>query len=99
MATGQLSTFIRQLRSLVSSKETSAVTDAQLLERFVDNRDEVSFEVLMWRHGPMVLGVCRRLLFHTEDIEDAFQATFLALVRRASPVAKRESARHWLYQV
>jgi RNA polymerase sigma factor (sigma-70 family) len=99
MATGQLSTFIRQLRFMVSTQETLTVTDAQLLERFIEDRDQVAFEVLMWRHGPMVLGVCRRLLAQIQDVEDAFQATFLALVRRGNTIGKRESVGSWLYKV
>ncbi len=73
-------------------------TDGQLLARFVAARDEVSFAALVQRHGPMVLGVCRRLLRHAQDAEDCFQAAFLVLARKASTV-KCESVGSWLYAV
>jgi RNA polymerase sigma factor (sigma-70 family) len=76
-----------------------ASTDAELLERFLIDRDEGAFEGLVRRHGPMVLGVCRRVLKHTQDAEDAFQATFLVLVRKASSIAPRELVGNWLYGV
>jgi RNA polymerase sigma factor (sigma-70 family) len=73
--------------------------DAQLLERWLAQRDEAAFEVLVWRYGPMVLGVCRRLLRHPQDVEDAFQATFLTFVRKAGSIRKREGVSSWLYKV
>jgi RNA polymerase sigma-70 factor (ECF subfamily) len=74
------------------------LTDGQLLARFVATRDEASFASLVRRHGPMVLGVCRRLLRHAQDAEDCFQATFLVLVRKAS-VVRGEAVGSWLYSV
>jgi RNA polymerase sigma factor (sigma-70 family) len=74
-------------------------TDGELLDRFVTDRDESAFVELVNRHGPLVLGVCRRLLDNTEDVEDAFQATFMVLVRKADTIRKRESAASWLYGV
>src|SRR5439155_19785925 len=73
--------------------------DADLLERFVGQRDEAAFEVLLWRHGPKVLGVCRRVLRHEQDAEDAFQATFLILARKARSIGKRQAVGSWLYRV
>jgi RNA polymerase sigma factor (sigma-70 family) len=74
-------------------------SDAELLERFVTSQDEAAFAALMSRHGPMVFGICRRLLRHTQDAEDAFQATFLILVRKAASIGKRELLGNWLYGV
>jgi RNA polymerase sigma factor (sigma-70 family) len=73
--------------------------DAQLLDRFVERRDEVAFELLVWRHGPMVLGVCRRILQNPHDAEDAFQASFFTLARKADSIARRDSVGAWLYRV
>src|SRR5258708_26429559 len=75
------------------------LTDGQLLARFVAARDEASFAAVLRRHGPMVLGVCRRVLQNAHDAEDAFQATFLVLARRAAAVVKRESVGCYLYAV
>src|SRR5262249_23067276 len=75
------------------------LTDGQLLARFVACRDECAFTTLVRRHGPMVLSVCRRALHHEQDAEDAFQAAFLVLARKAQSVAKRESVGSWLYSV
>src|ERR1700687_4785819 len=99
MATQQLHTLLRQLRRLTVSRERSGLTDVELLERFVAHRDEAAFEVLVWRHGPLVLGVCRHVLRHEQDAEDAFQATFLVLVRKARSIGKREAVGSWLYRV
>src|SRR5262245_27954517 len=75
------------------------LTDAQLLTRFADGREEGAFAALVQRHGPMVLGVCRRVLSDTQDAEDAFQATFLVLARRAGNIRDKEAVASWLYGV
>jgi RNA polymerase sigma factor (sigma-70 family) len=98
MTSGQLRTVIHRLRRIVGPGEVG-LGDAELLRRWVSDRDQAAFEVLLWRHGPMVLGVCRRLLRHSEDVEDAFQATFLALVRHAASVRQRNVLGSWLYRV
>jgi RNA polymerase sigma factor (sigma-70 family) len=74
-------------------------TDRQLLERFVARRDEEAFAAVVRRHGPLVRGVCRRVLPRVQDAEDAFQATFLVLARKASSGGWQESVGSWLYEV
>jgi RNA polymerase sigma factor (sigma-70 family) len=73
------------------------LTDGQLLARFIERRDEAAFEALVRRHGPMVLGLCRRVLGSLHDAEDAFQATFLVLARKAASLRSRELVGNWLY--
>jgi RNA polymerase sigma factor (sigma-70 family) len=99
MRKGDQSSLTHYLRRLLSSPQASKLSDAELLQRFVAERDEAAFEVLLWRHGPKVLGVCRRILHHEQDTEDAFQATFMALVRKANSIGKRQSLGSWLYRV
>src|SRR5262245_34870581 len=84
---------------MLGPPRAAGLTDAELLERFVARREEAAFEVLVWRHGPKVLGVCRRILRHEKDAEDAFQATFLVLVRKAASIGKRQAVGSWLYRV
>jgi RNA polymerase sigma factor (sigma-70 family) len=87
------------LRKLVAPPSCADVPDPQLLERFLTQRSEAAFAALVRRHGPMVLSVCRRVLHHTQDAEDAFQATFLVLARKAGSIRKRESVGSWLHGV
>jgi RNA polymerase sigma factor (sigma-70 family) len=77
----------------------AATTDTALLQRYVADREEAAFEALVQRHGPMVLSVCRYLVHNSADAEDAFQATFLVLVRRAASIRKPELLGNWLYGV
>src|SRR5262245_50388720 len=88
-----------QLRRSVLVQNEAGQSDAELLNRFIGQRDHSAFEVLVRRHGPMVWGVCNRLLSDRHDAEDAFQATFLVLVRKASSVMPREMVANWLYGV
>src|SRR3954447_5443089 len=73
--------------------------DAELLDRFARHRDEGAFAQLVARHGPMVLGVCRRVLGHPQDTADAFQATFLTLARKAGSLGRPGALPAWLYGV
>jgi RNA polymerase sigma factor (sigma-70 family) len=86
----------RYLPSCVPKEELS---DEQLLEAFVRHRDEAAFSALMRRHGPMVLGVCRRVLRHADDADDAFQATFLVLVHKAASLQQPNLLASWLHGV
>jgi RNA polymerase sigma factor (sigma-70 family) len=99
MATGPLSDVIQHLRRAAAPRDGADMSDGQLLERFVAQRDDDALAILVRRHGPMVWGVCRRVLRSREDAEDAFQAAFLVLVRRASSVVPREMIGNWLHGV
>jgi RNA polymerase sigma factor (sigma-70 family) len=95
MGEDQLGAVLHRLHRLTRAEEPS---DAQLLERFTAG-DEQAFELLVRRHGPMVLGVCRRVLRHAADADDAFQATFLVLMRRAATLHTPSLLGNWLYGV
>ncbi|HLN33172.1 MAG TPA: sigma-70 family RNA polymerase sigma factor [Gemmataceae bacterium] len=95
----QLQALLRRLQRHVHPPAQGGLADDQLLDRWLALRDEAAFEVLLWRHAPMVLGVCERLLRHSHDAEDAFQATFLTLVLKARTIRKREGVGSWLYKV
>jgi RNA polymerase sigma factor (sigma-70 family) len=97
--TDHLHRLFRRIRRMTALQADILVADAELLDRFVKRRDEAAFELLVWRHEKMVLGVCQRVLQHAQDAQDAFQVTFLAFARKAASVAKRESIASWLYKV
>jgi RNA polymerase sigma factor (sigma-70 family) len=97
MASGQLNAVVHHLRQVVCHHDGRS--DGQLLEAFRTHRDAASFEAIVRRHGAMVLGVCRRLLGNLHDAEDAFQATFLVLYRKADSIARPELVGNWLYGV
>jgi RNA polymerase sigma factor (sigma-70 family) len=78
---------------------SAELTDSQLLERFVSQREEAAFEAFVRRHGPLVWGVCRRMLEDHHDAEDCFQAVFLVLARKASSIVSRALLANWLYGV
>src|SRR6516164_1506725 len=99
MATAQMGTVIRHLRRAVLRQDGADGTDGQLLASFIDEKDEAAFEALVRRHGSMVFGVCRRVVRNHHDAEDAFQATFLVLARKASSVRPRERLANWLHGV
>ena len=99
MADGQLRSAINQLKRVLSRGGGAGVADRQLLEDFVQRRDERAFEVLVWRHGAMVLSLCQRVLQDSHAAEDAFQATFLVFARKASSIGRGEAVGSWLYKV
>jgi len=98
MASRPFSNVLRFLRVAVSARDGHELTDGQLLQNFAGG-DERAFEVLVCRHGTTVLGVCRRVLRHQQDAEDAFQATFLVMARKAASIASQETVGNWLYGV
>src|SRR5437879_4380585 len=99
MSTAPMSDVLDCLRRSAALQRVAALTDGELLRRYAVRRDEAAFEALVQRHGPMVLGVCRRLLANSQDAEDVFQATFLVLVHKAGSVKPRDLVGNWLYGV
>jgi RNA polymerase sigma factor (sigma-70 family) len=91
--------LLARLQTMLGTGQANALRDDQLLERFTVERDQTAFAVLVRRHGPMVLNVCRRVLHHAADAEDAFQATFLVLARKADAIGKRQALAAWLHRV
>src|SRR5262245_50110027 len=90
---------LRHLRQAVLRHESHSITDAQLLEAFLTRHEEAAFAALVRRHGPMVFGVCRRILGDHHDAEDAFQATFLVLLRKAPTIRPGKAVGPWLHGV
>jgi RNA polymerase sigma factor (sigma-70 family) len=99
MPAASLTHVLRYLRMQPEAQAARDLNDSELLERFRVCGEETAFALLVQRHGPMVLGVCRRLLGDAHAAEDAFQATFLVLVRKAGSIRKQSSVASWLYGV
>src|SRR6516165_12082338 len=99
MAAGQANRIVHHLRWLAHGCQERAQSDGQLLDSFIARQDEAAFAALVRRHGPMVMGVCRRVLGNAHDAEDAFQATFLVLVRKAATLRSPGLLGNWLYGV
>jgi RNA polymerase sigma factor (sigma-70 family) len=99
MADAPLRILLQHLHRHRARAAPGGADDAELLGRFIRDRDESAFELLVWRHGTMVYNVCRRVLRDAHAAEDAFQATFLVLVRKAASVGRREALASWLYWV
>ena len=99
MATSRLESAFRQLRRAVLIRDGAGLTDAQLLDLFIAQKDQAAFEALVRRHGPMVLKVCRRVVGNHHDAEDVFQATFLLLARKAFSLKSKDRVANWLHGV
>ncbi len=99
MARTSIGTLIQLLRKSAAGKDIDALSDAHLLERFAVQRDAAAFEILVQRFGPMVFGICRRILGDVHAAEDAFQATFLVLAKKAPSLQRRSLVGNWLYGV
>src|SRR5271163_4228709 len=99
MTNSLLVPLTRYLRKMVDASQVADTEDGNLLERYATHRDETAFAVLVQRYGPLVFGLCRRILQDEQDTEDAFQATFLVLVRKATRISKSTSVGSWLYGV
>ncbi|MCI0743109.1 MAG: sigma-70 family RNA polymerase sigma factor [Gemmataceae bacterium] len=95
----QQSGVLLQLRQLLDTHAAKNLTDGQLLAQFAAERDEAAFAALMQRHAPLVYGVCRHVLGHEHDAEDAFQGTFLVLARKARSIRSHNSVAGWLHGV
>src|SRR5437763_16590354 len=94
-----LTAAVRHVRALAAGRGAEALTDGELLRAFTTRGDEAAFATLVRRHGPLVLGTCRRALRNAHDAEDAFQATFIILARRAAAIPRLESLAGWLHGV
>src|SRR5438067_1525914 len=94
-----LNQIVQHLRRAAANRAGGDVSDAHLLARFVTTREPDAFATIVRRHGPMVLGVCKRLLRDHHAAEDAFQATFLVFLRKAGSIRRREQVSNWLYGV
>lgn len=99
MATARMDSLMRQVRRAVLRRDDGDRSDGQLLTSFIERNDAVAFEAIVRRHGPMVFGVCRRIVHDHHDAEDAFQATFLVLACKATSIRPREQVANWLHGV
>src|SRR5262245_45816197 len=99
MATRQANPVLKHIRELTGGGALARLADRELLERFTARRDQDAFEALVRRHGPMVLRVCRSVLRDDHAADDAFQATFLVLARKAASVRRQELLAAWLHGV
>src|SRR5262249_8220357 len=99
MAPGSLSRLLQPVRDAAGRQIGPTTSDSALLERFVRHRDEAAFELLVWRHDRMVNSVCRRVLGRRQDVEDAWQATFLTLACKAGDIGDRRPLAGRLYKV
>ncbi len=99
MGSPRSSAGLRHLQTLFTAGTVGALSDGELLARYVSRRDELAFEALVERHGPMVFQVCRSALSDSHDAQDAFQATFLVLARRAASIRQGGSVASWLFGV
>src|SRR5262245_12702187 len=99
MASQMLVSVLRYISHLSGSKDSEEQSDSQLLQRFVAHRDEGTFIALLQRHGPLVFGICKQVLRDAHDADDAFQATFLVLARKAALIRQHESLAAWLHRV
>jgi RNA polymerase sigma factor (sigma-70 family) len=99
MVQATLGDVLQYLRITCDTSQAADLTDGDLIERFLVQRQDWAFAVLMQRHGPMVLGVCRRVLGDADGADDCFQATFVILVRRAAAIKKKASLGPWLHGV
>jgi RNA polymerase sigma factor (sigma-70 family) len=99
MAKKSLNGVLQHVRLMAAVQTDRALSDPELLERFIGQNDEAAFTVLVERHGPMVLGVCHRALRHAQDAEDACQATFLVFARKAGSIRKTAALGSWLHGI
>ncbi len=99
MSVQRPSSVLGGMRRLFDGGSVVANSERQLLDRFLSVRDELAFEAIVARHGPMVVGVCRSVLSNSNDVDDAFQATFLVLVKKAGSLRDGDQLSPWLHGV
>src|SRR4029079_18813126 len=97
MSGAALGVSVRHLGEIFTNGSVAGMGDGALLARYVDSRDEMAFEALVHRHGPMVLATCRAVLGNEHDVEDAFQATFMVLARKAPTIQVGDALGGWLH--